>query len=192
MLFVRSILLVLFFIVLHDDVHAQEKPVVSANDIPDSLSLQLKDTDGDGVTDDIDKCINEKGAVSNSGCPITNEQIVKCNMPIAYSVSFTSGSFDLSIKSIGKLNEILEILKDKPEMHVRLSGHTDGIEDQHMDINLALDRINVVKSYLLKAGINENKIICTTHGATHPVANPAKKSGRAKNRRVEIDLVSPL
>jgi outer membrane protein OmpA-like peptidoglycan-associated protein len=57
----------MFLLLLHSQVHAQEKPNTTNNPVPDSL--QLKDTDSDGVKDDVDKCINEKGPASNFGCP---------------------------------------------------------------------------------------------------------------------------
>jgi hypothetical protein len=51
--------------------------------MPGSLGIDryqgcpIPDTDGDGVNDEEDKCITEKGPASNFGCPVISEEIIK-------------------------------------------------------------------------------------------------------------------
>lgn len=73
-------LLAFLLISLHSKLYAQVKPGTTQNKIPDSLSVPLKDTDGDGVNDTEDKCINEKGPASNYGCPIIPGTAIGCGL----------------------------------------------------------------------------------------------------------------
>ncbi len=63
----------------------------------------VADTDGDGVTDDIDKCINERGPASNFGCPVISEGIIKRTNLSTKNVLFRKNSAklesDLTLKS---------------------------------------------------------------------------------------------
>ena len=190
MVYIRSILPVLFLMLLHNPIHAQEQPSVFTNKIPDSLSLQLKDTDGDGVNDDVDKCINEKGPVSNFGCPVITESMIKCRMPIGYAIFFEAGTSRLSPASVKRMKEIVKQLNDNPRLYVTyLAGHSDGIGDSVSNMKLSLTRIEVVKAYLERVGIDKNRIIQEkAYGSKHPIADNMLKAGRAMNRRVEIDL----
>ena len=53
------------------------------------------DTDGDGVNDEEDKCINERGPTSNFGCPVISEQIISRVNVAAKNIYFSSGSANL-------------------------------------------------------------------------------------------------
>ena len=166
----------------------QEQPNVSPNKTPDSLSLQSKDTDGDGVYDDTDKCINEKGPASNFGCPVIQSD-PRCMLSLGYVIFFTTGSFKLSRAAIGRLNKIVTVLNDNPELYIRLSGFTDNVGNYDLNMKLCIDRVKVTKSFFLLAGIDETRIIHeTTYGSKRPIDDDRTKTGRAKNRRVEIDL----
>jgi OmpA-OmpF porin, OOP family len=187
MIYTRSVLSVLFYILLHNQVHAQEKPGASQNKIPDSLSLLLKDTDGDGVNDDEDKCINERGPVSNFGCPIMDNTI-GCNLGMGYVIFFANGTSRLSPESVKRLDKVVKAAKDYPKAHVQLGGHTDSVGNYDLNMKLSMARMEAVKSYLLKACIDKNRISLQAYGSKYPIDNNRTQTGRASNRRVEITI----
>jgi len=179
----------LLCVLLHQHVYAQEKPDTSFNKVQDTLSLRSKDTDGDGVNDDGDKCINEKGPASNFGCPVIDATRGGCHLNLGYVVFFEKGVSKLSQEAIDRLNKVVKILKDDPKLYIGLSGHTDSVGNHNLNMKLAKRRMEVVKSFLLFAGINEDRFLYkTADGSRHPIDDDRTKAGRTRNRRVEITM----
>jgi OOP family OmpA-OmpF porin len=71
---------------------------------------------------------------------------------------------------------------------VSVVGHTDSQGTAKYNQGLSERRANSVKSYLVNKGIDGDKIYATGAGESQPVADNKTKEGRAKNRRVEIDI----
>lgn len=69
------------------------------------------------------------------------------------------------------------------------TGHTDSIGTDAYNQALSLRRANAVKAYLVSKGIAADRIVVEGKGERQPVASNATREGRAKNRRVEIEVV---
>jgi OmpA-OmpF porin, OOP family len=189
MIFIRSVIPVLFCILLHQHVHAQQKPDTAFNKAQDSLSLRSKDTDGDGVKDDEDKCINERGPASNFGCPIIDKSMIDIHYPILRSVFFAKSSSHLSTASIEILKTSVARLKEwSPSIKINIEGHTDNIGRDESNRLLSKARVKAVMDYLLSSGIDKSRITYTIYIGQYSIADPTTKAGRAINRRVEFTL----
>lgn len=68
-------------------------------------------------------------------------------------------------------------------------GYTDSIGSVPYNIKLSQRRANAVKAYLVTKGIDANRIYTEGKGKANPVADNKTAAGRAKNRRVEIEIV---
>lgn len=68
-------------------------------------------------------------------------------------------------------------------------GHTDAIGTEAYNQKLSERRANAVRAYLVSKGIDNNRIHVEGKGKTQPVADNKTPEGRAKNRRVEIEVV---
>ncbi|MFM2427632.1 MAG: hypothetical protein RL707_1459 [Pseudomonadota bacterium] len=68
-------------------------------------------------------------------------------------------------------------------------GHTDSIGTDAYNQKLSVRRAESVKAYLVSKGIEKNRIYTEGKGEKQPVASNVTKEGRAKNRRVEIEVV---
>jgi OmpA-OmpF porin, OOP family len=68
-------------------------------------------------------------------------------------------------------------------------GHTDSIGSDAYNQKLSVRRAEAVKAYLVSKGIEKNRIYTEGKGEKQPVASNKTKEGRAKNRRVEIEVV---
>ena len=69
------------------------------------------------------------------------------------------------------------------------TGHTDSIGTDAYNQRLSLRRANAVKAYLVSKGVPADRIVVEGKGETQPVASNSTREGRAKNRRVEIEVV---
>ncbi|MDM7943234.1 MAG: OmpA family protein [Hydrogenophaga sp.] len=68
-------------------------------------------------------------------------------------------------------------------------GHTDSTGAAGYNQALSNRRAEAVKAYLVSKGIESNRIYTEGKGLTQPVADNATREGRAKNRRVEVEVV---
>jgi OOP family OmpA-OmpF porin len=68
-------------------------------------------------------------------------------------------------------------------------GHTDSVGSEAYNQKLSLRRAEAVKAYLVSKGIEANRVYTEGKGTKQPVADNKTTEGRAKNRRVEIEVV---
>jgi OOP family OmpA-OmpF porin len=78
-----------------------------------------------------------------------------------------------------------------PGSNIRLDGYTDSIGTDAYNIKLSERRATAVMNYLIKeTGVDRSKITAVGHGKADPVADNSTAEGRAKNRRVEVFILS--
>ncbi|HOA93454.1 MAG TPA: OmpA family protein, partial [Quisquiliibacterium sp.] len=68
-------------------------------------------------------------------------------------------------------------------------GHTDGVGSDAYNQRLSVKRSEAVKAYLVSKGIEANRVYTEGKGEKQPAADNKTAAGRAKNRRVEIEVV---
>lgn len=68
-------------------------------------------------------------------------------------------------------------------------GHTDSVGSDAYNQKLSVRRAEAVKTYLVSKGIEKNRVYTEGKGEKQPVADNKTAEGRAKNRRVEIEVV---
>jgi len=68
-------------------------------------------------------------------------------------------------------------------------GHTDSVGSDAYNQKLSVRRAEAVKAYLVTKGIEKNRVYTEGKGKSQPVADNKTAEGRAKNRRVEIEVV---
>ena len=104
----------------------------------------------------------------------------------------TNFDFDKAVlKPEGKarLDDLVSKLKAVNLEVIIAVGYTDSIGTKAYNLKLSLRRANAVKAYLVSKGIEANRIYTEGKGKSHPIADNRTKEGRAKNRRVEIEVV---
>lgn len=84
------------------------------------------------------------------------------------------------------LNQVQDLLKQNPEIKLKVFGHTDNSGDSIYNRKLSLSRAEAVAAYLISKGIEKSRIVCNGFGDIKPVASNETEAGKAKNRRVEF------
>jgi OmpA-OmpF porin, OOP family len=106
-------------------------------------------------------------------------------------VFFDSGKAILTEADLKELPKAIDFLKKYPGTKIRLDGYTDSTGTEAYNMKLSERRATAVKDYLVKeAGVDSSKITVVGHGGADPVADNKTPEGRAKNRRVEISILS--
>jgi len=154
-----------------------------------------KDSDNDGVLDKDDACVDVPGTVANNGCPevkpepIVTEEVQKSLNEYAKTILFDSGKSTIKSVSYGVLKEITTILGEYPNAKFSIEGHTDSVGSDVSNLKLSESRASSVMTFLIEKGVASNRLTSTGFGESKPIADNATNEGRAKNRRVEINLV---
>ena len=99
---------------------------------------------------------------------------------------------DLKMEGIDSLSRFSARLKTMQIDKVSAVGHTDSIGSEAYNDKLSKARAEAVKSYLVKQGIDANKVQASGMGELQPVADNATKEGRAKNRRVDVEVLEAV
>ena len=107
-----------------------------------------------------------------------------------HNVLFKRGTPILLPGSYSELNNLVNILKTNRSMIIKVSGHTDNTGNTELNHKLSEDRASSVMNYLVKKGIEQNRISAIGFGGSKPIADNSKEETRKLNRRVEFKIIS--
>ena len=88
-----------------------------------------------------------------------------------------------------KLDDLVSKVKDINLEVIIAVGHTDSVGTDAYNQKLSVRRAESIKTYLVSKGIEANRVYTEGKGEKQPVADNKTAEGRAKNRRVEIEVV---
>ena len=88
-----------------------------------------------------------------------------------------------------KLDDLVGKIKGISLEVIIAVGHTDSVGSDAYNQKLSVKRAESVKAYLVTKGIEKNRVYTEGKGEKQPVADNKTPEGRAKNRRVEIEVV---
>jgi outer membrane protein OmpA-like peptidoglycan-associated protein len=162
-----------------------------------------RDSDGDGVLDQNDRCPNTAPGqrVDEVGCPVIEEVVQaqarnifefvegRAQPLVLTGVNFRPGSAQLIPESYATLDRVAASLLANPAVRIEVAGHTDASGSRALNLRLSLARAEAVRNYLISKGVAPDRLVARGYGPDRPVADNSTPSGRAMNRRVELNLI---
>ena len=161
-------------------------------DVPgpvDNDGCPYQDSDGDGVIDLEDECPRTPGPVENKGCPVIEKEEQEVLNTAFENLEFETGSDVIAGSSYESLDNLAELLVKKPDYKLSIAGHTDDVGSAESNLRLSEKRSKSVSKYLSNKGVDTSKFIVEWFGETKPAYPNDTKEGRAKNRRVVMEVV---
>jgi len=115
--------------------------------------------------------------------------------PVASKVTYAADAFFDFDKAVlkpegkAKLDDLVSKVKSISLEVIIAVGHTDSVGKDAYNQKLSVARSEAVKAYLVSKGIEKNRVYTEGKGDKQPAADNKTAEGRAKNRRVEIEVV---
>jgi len=173
---------------LRQEVEALKGRVSNVEKAVDDLK---KDSDGDGVSDQFDKCPGTPAGtvVDGSGCEIKfpKPDTTMAATPGTYSnIQFEFDSSVLRTSAYPTLDKLSADLRSNATMMIELDGYASSEGSTAHNMRLSKDRANSVKTYLVNSGVDAKRLTVKAYGETNPIADNSTEQGRVLNRRVEL------
>ncbi|MEO1337585.1 MAG: OmpA family protein, partial [Myxococcota bacterium] len=136
-------------------------------------------------------------AVAPTPAPIAKQMVVSTSTPAVAvrqaleEVHFAFGSSALRPASYAALDQAAAVLRENPQLHVRIVGHTDHIGSEAFNLQLSEARAHSVRQYLAEQGIAPERLHVMGMGESSPIAPNDSPYGRALNRRSEFTIEEP-
>ncbi len=125
----------------------------------------------------------------------TAPPVVAPAAPTSEKVTFAADAFFDFDKSVlkpegkAKLDDLVSKMSGINLEVIIAVGHTDSVGSDAYNQKLSVRRSEAVKAYLVSKGVEKNRVYTEGKGEKQPVADNKTSEGRAKNRRVEIEVV---
>jgi len=127
--------------------------------------------------------------VADIATPAAKPKPVAEKVTLAADVLFDFDKSVLKTEGKAKLDDLATKVNAINLEVVIAIGHTDSIGSDAYNQKLSVRRAESVKAYLVSKGVAPNRVYTEGKGEKQPVASNKTKEGRAKNRRVEIEVI---
>ncbi len=114
------------------------------------------------------------------------DDIDKAGHVAVYGIQFDTGKSAILPASEPVLQQVQKLLEDRPDLKIRIEGHTDNTGTRAVNQPLSQKRAQAVMGWLIAQGIDSGRLSAQGLADTKPVADNGSEDGRAKNRRVEL------
>ncbi|KIG13021.1 OmpA/MotB [Enhygromyxa salina] len=155
----------------------------------------LRDADQDGVLDPDDACPEQRECVNGfddlDGCPDVLPADLAEVIGVIEGLEFPPDKWDIEPASRPVLDRLAGVLARYPTIELEIAGHIDERAPQLRRRQPSRRRAEAVRDYLIRQGIEPQRLRAVGYGPDVPIADNRTAEGRALNRRVEIVPIRP-
>lgn len=155
--------------------------------------MQKMNQNGENQMDLSNVAITSDETINLDGSVTIHAEITKMKEGVKMeiqNINFETNSSTLNPSSYEELDRLVEHLKMNSDIKIELSAHTDDIGADAYNFKLSDQRAAAVAEYLVTKGIGKSRIISKGYGKTQPLVPNTSDENRAKNRRVELKVIS--
>ena len=105
-------------------------------------------------------------------------------------VKFESNKWEISEAAEERLQFLVLLLKEFDHVKLSISAHTDDVGGEMDNLLLSKKRAQAISDYLSSAGISDDRLKSEGYGELQPKFSNETEEGRARNRRVEFELIT--
>lgn len=143
---------------------------------PVAAKAAPKDSDGDGVIDELDKCPDTlKGAKVDT---------VGCMTLINLNVNFDTAKSEIKDIYGTRIHDFAKVMNTDKKLKADIEGHTDAVGSVQYNQKLSERRAASVVKALTELGVEKSRLKAVGYGKSRPIASNETAEGRAENRRV--------
>ena len=143
---------------------------------PVAAKAAPKDSDGDGVIDELDKCPDTlKGAKVDT---------VGCMTLINLNVNFDTAKSEIKDIYGTRIHDFAKVMNTDKKLKADIEGHTDAVGSVQYNQKLSERRAASVVKALTDLGVEKSRLKAVGYGKSRPIASNETAEGRAENRRV--------
>jgi outer membrane protein OmpA-like peptidoglycan-associated protein len=133
------------------------------------------------VQEVVKEVVQEKAPLKEEGLKITQNN---GNDEISIEIEFDSDKAIIAPSYDDHLNLVASVFKKHPELKAEIQGYTDNTGSHALNKRLSHQRAHAVRDYLIKLGVEKNRLTAKGFGAENPIADNSTAEGKHKNRRV--------
>jgi len=143
---------------------------------------------------DLERKIGDVGKIADQA-NTTAEKALKCcrkdyTVLLTKEINFDFNKFDLRPDARATLDTVAMKLQSDPDLIAEMGGYCDGVGSTDYNIVLGQKRADAARMYLVSQHkINLGRLAIRTFGKDAPIASNDSDTGRARNRRVSIDIL---
>lgn len=126
--------------------------------------------------------------LEKEGQTVTNEEVKRAMKTAAETLEFEFDKAIIRESSYEDLDALSNLLLVRSDLKVKLEGHTDNQGTEEYNMKLSRSRVEAIKRYLIMNGVEGSRIQTAHYGESKPIASNDTEEGRAKNRRVVIEI----
>jgi outer membrane protein OmpA-like peptidoglycan-associated protein len=120
--------------------------------------------------------------------PSASTSSVQRELDALGAIEFATGSAELTTADRAVVAKVAAILEANPTVRVQIQGDTDSTGTSVLNQRLSVARATAVYHALVTLGIDGGRLHVVGYGESRPVASNDNPGGRARNRRVDIEV----